>query len=234
MLHLSTRIGTRLSAVRCLSMTIRAKHSVPDLPYDYNALEPAISAEIMKVHHDKHHAAYVNGLNTAEEKYEQALRDGDLTSQIALQSAIKFNGGGEYCPSLEDNSGECHINHSLFWENLAPVSKGGGEPPKGALLSAIQKEFGSLEDFISKFNTTTAAVQGSGWGWLGYNKSSKRIEIVTLPNQDPLTTHVPLLGVDVWEHAYYLQYKNVRPDYLKAIWSVINWKTVAERFAKAQ
>ncbi|CAG8520700.1 10372_t:CDS:2 [Paraglomus brasilianum] len=170
-------------------MTTRAKHSVPDLPYDYNALEPAISAEIMKVHHDKHHAAYVSGLNVAEEKYDQALRDGDLTSQIALQSAIKFNGGG-------------HINHSLFWENLAPVSRGGGEPPKGALLSAIQKEFGSLEDFISKFNTTTAAVQGSGWGWLGYNKSSKRIEIVTLPNQDPLTTHVPLLGVDVWEHVY--------------------------------
>jgi len=199
----------------------RSKYTVPDLPYDYDALEPVISAEIMRIHHDKHHQAYVNGLNTAEEKFEQALKEDDIHGQIALQNVLKFNGGG-------------HINHSLFWTNLAPIKEGGGEPPKGALLSAIQKDFGTLEDFISKFNATTAAVQGSGWGWLGYNKTNKRLEIVTLPNQDPLITHVPLLGVDVWEHAYYLQYKNARPDYLKAIWDVINWKTVAERFAMAQ
>ncbi|GES89874.1 superoxide dismutase [Mn], mitochondrial [Rhizophagus clarus] len=198
----------------------RSKYTLPDLPYDYNALEPIISADIMKVHYEKHHQAYVNGLNQAEEKFEQALKDKDVHSQIALQPALKFNGGG-------------HINHSLFWTNLAPKNKGGGEPPEGELLSAIQKEYGSLENFISKFNTTTAAIQGSGWGWLGYNKSAKRVEIVTLPNQDPLTTHVPLLGIDVWEHAYYLQYKNARPDYLKAIWEVVNWKTVAERFEKS-
>ncbi|EXX73466.1 superoxide dismutase SOD2 [Rhizophagus irregularis DAOM 197198w] len=175
----------------------------------------------MKVHHEKHHQAYVNGLNVAEEKFEQALKDKDVISQIALQPALKFNGGG-------------HINHSLFWANLAPKKEGGGEPPNGELLSAIKKEFDSLENFISKFNTLTAAVQGSGWGWLGYNKTTKRVEIVTLPNQDPLTTHVPLLGIDVWEHAYYLQYKNARPDYLKAVWEVVNWKTVAARFENAK
>ncbi|CAJ0759967.1 3288_t:CDS:2 [Entrophospora sp. SA101] len=199
----------------------RSKYTIPDLPYDYNALEPIISAEIMEVHYTKHHQAYVNGLNAAEEKFEQAIKDQDVTAQVSLQAALKFNGGG-------------HINHSLFWKNLAPIKEGGGEPPKGALLSAIQKEFGTLEDFISKFNGTTAAIQGSGWGWLGYNKANKRLDILTLPNQDPLITHIPLLGVDVWEHAYYLQYKNARPDYLNKIWQVINWKTVAERFAKAQ
>ncbi|CAG8625181.1 1041_t:CDS:2 [Acaulospora morrowiae] len=210
-----TRAGSTIFVIS------RSKHTVPDLPYDYNALEPVISADIMKIHHDKHHQAYVNGLNVAEEKFEQALKDRDVHSQIALQEALKFNGGG-------------HINHSLFWTNLAPTKDGGGEHPKGALLSAIQKDFGSVDDFISKFNTTTVGIQGSGWGWLGYNKSNKRLEIVTLPNQDPLITHVPLLGIDVWEHAYYLQYKNARADYLKAIWAVVNWKTVAERFATAQ
>ncbi|CAB4470326.1 mitochondrial Mn-superoxide dismutase [Rhizophagus irregularis] len=215
-------IYTSTLARSSTSFTVkRSKYTLPDLPYDYNALEPIISADIMKVHHEKHHQAYVNGLNVAEEKFEQALKDKDVISQIALQPALKFNGGG-------------HINHSLFWANLAPKKEGGGEPPNGELLSAIKKEFDSLENFISKFNTLTAAVQGSGWGWLGYNKTTKRVEIVTLPNQDPLTTHVPLLGIDVWEHAYYLQYKNARPDYLKAVWEVVNWKTVAARFENAK
>ncbi|CAB4421046.1 unnamed protein product [Rhizophagus irregularis] len=215
-------IYTSTLARSSTSFTVkRSKYTLPDLPYDYNALEPIISADIMKVHHEKHHQAYVNGLNVAEEKFEQALKDKDVISQIALQPALKFNGGG-------------HINHSLFWANLAPKKEGGGEPPNGELLSAIKKEFDSLENFISKFNTITAAVQGSGWGWLGYNKTTKRVEIVTLPNQDPLTTHVPLLGIDVWEHAYYLQYKNARPDYLKAVWEVVNWKTVAARFENAK
>ncbi|CAB4399372.1 unnamed protein product [Rhizophagus irregularis] len=215
-------IYTSTLARSSTSFTVkRSKYTLPDLPYDYNALEPIISADIMKVHHEKHHQAYVNGLNVAEEKFDQALKDKDVISQIALQPALKFNGGG-------------HINHSLFWANLAPKKEGGGEPPNGELLSAIKKEFDSLENFISKFNTLTAAVQGSGWGWLGYNKTTKRVEIVTLPNQDPLTTHVPLLGIDVWEHAYYLQYKNARPDYLKAVWEVVNWKTVAARFENAK
>ncbi|ORY90439.1 Manganese/iron superoxide dismutase [Syncephalastrum racemosum] len=200
---------------------VRTKVTLPDLPYEYGALEPYINTEIMKLHHAKHHQAYVNGFNAAEEKLQNSFQANDLTAQIALQNAIKFNGGG-------------HINHSLFWQNLAPKGQGGGELPKGALSSAIEGQFGSFDKFVEKFNAAAAGVQGSGWAWLGYNKESKRLEIATTPNQDPLLGLVPLLGVDVWEHAYYLQYKNVRPDYLKAIWEVINWKTVAERFAKAQ
>ncbi|TPX48997.1 hypothetical protein SeMB42_g02781 [Synchytrium endobioticum] len=207
--------------VATIQTQVGSKHTLPDLPYDYNALEPYISADIMKLHHQKHHQTYVNNLNVAEEKYHEAGSKHDLVSQIGLQSALKFNGGG-------------HINHSIFWTVMAPPKHGGGEPPKGALLNAINKEFGSLESFIKTFNTQTAAVQGSGWGWLGYNKGAKRLEISTTPNQDPLTNLVPLLGVDVWEHAYYLQYLNVRPDYLNAIWNVINWKNVSERFVKAQ
>ncbi|KAI9299007.1 mitochondrial Mn-superoxide dismutase [Neoconidiobolus thromboides FSU 785] len=198
----------------------RTKHTLPDLPYDYNALEPVISAEIMQLHHSKHHNTYVTNLNVAEEKYQEALHQNDIKSQIALQSALKFNGGG-------------HINHSIFWQNLTPIKNGGGQLNDGALKQAIEKEFGSLDKFITKFNTQTAAVQGSGWGWLGYNKENKKLEIIALPNQDPLTSYIPLLGVDVWEHAYYLQYKNVRPDYLKAIWQIVNWKDVEQRFNEA-
>ncbi|KAI9313952.1 Manganese/iron superoxide dismutase [Dichotomocladium elegans] len=200
---------------------VRTKVTLPALPYAYNALEPYISAEIMELHHAKHHQAYVNGYNQAEEKLGQSFQGGNITEQIALQNAIKFNGGG-------------HINHSLFWKNLAPKNNGGGGKPEGALLSAIEAEWGSFDDFKAKFNAAAASVQGSGWAWLGYNKESKRLAIATTPNQDPLLSHAPLLGVDVWEHAYYLQYKNVRPDYLKAIWEVINWKEVNDRFTKSQ
>jgi superoxide dismutase, Fe-Mn family len=193
------------------------KQTLPDLPYAYDALEPVISGEIMELHHSKHHNTYVNNYNALVEKATD-----DVAGDIALQSAIKFNGGG-------------HVNHSIFWTNLAPISEGGGTPPTGELLEAIKKEFGSLEQFIAQFSAKTAAVQGSGWGWLGYDAGKKRLAIETCANQDPLSTKglVPLLGVDVWEHAYYLQYKNVRPDYLKAIWQVINWSNVAERYKTA-
>ncbi|XP_068088135.1 superoxide dismutase [Mn], mitochondrial isoform X1 [Hyperolius riggenbachi] len=195
----------------------RQKHTLPDLSYDFGALEPHISAEIMKIHHSKHHAAYVNNLNIAEEKYAEAVAKGDVTTQISLQPALKFNGGG-------------HINHTIFWTNLSP--NGGGEP-QGELLEAIKRDFGSFEKFKEKLATLSVAVQGSGWGWLGYNKEFNRLQIATCVNQDPLqgtTGLLPLLGIDVWEHAYYLQYKNVRPDYLKAIWNVINWQNVSERY----
>lgn len=145
----------------------RLKHSLPDLPYDYNALEPVISAEIMRLHHSKHHQAYVSNLNIAEEKFNEAKERKDLTAQIVLQPALKFNGGG-------------HINHSIFWTNLAPISKNGGEPPKGALLNAIAKEWGSFDSFVEKFNSSTAAVQGSGWGWL---VSFKRLNFRSLPKR---------------------------------------------------
>jgi Fe-Mn family superoxide dismutase len=181
-----------------------------------------ISAEIMNLHYNKHHATYVANLNKALEQYADAEQKNDIAALIALQSAIKFNGGG-------------HVNHSIFWTNLAPKSKGGGNPPTEKLAKAIESEFGSFQGFIDQFSAKTIAIQGSGWGWLGYNKAKGRLEIVTCDNQDPLSTKglIPLLGIDVWEHAYYLQYKNVRADYVKAIWNIINWKNVSERYETA-
>jgi Fe-Mn family superoxide dismutase len=194
---------------------------LPDLPFDYGELEPYISAAIMDVHHKKHHQAYVTNLNVAMEKLLSAQAKGDIAAAIALQPAINFNGGG-------------HVNHSIFWTNLAPPSRGGGGQPTGDLAQAINAEFGGYAAFVEQFNARCVGVQGSGWGWLGYNTAKKRVEIATCANQDPLTSLVPLLGIDVWEHAYYLQYKNVRPDYMKAVWSVVNWSNVAERLAAAK
>ncbi|OBS82858.1 hypothetical protein A6R68_23152 [Neotoma lepida] len=218
--------GRRLAPAAASAAGCRHKHSLPDLPYDYGALEPHINAQIMQLHHSKHHAAYVNNLNATEEKYREALAKGSFGVKvhrkntnfvIALQPALKFNGGG-------------HINHTIFWTNLSP--NGGGEP-KGELLEAIKRDFGSFEKFKEKLTAVSAGVQGSGWGWLGFNKEQGRLQIAACANQDPLqgtTGLIPLLGIDVWEHAYYLQYKNVRPDYLKAIWNVINWENVTERY----
>jgi len=199
-----------------------AKFELPELPYGLGDLEPVISAEIMDLHYNKHHNAYIQNLNKLLEQYAEAESNGDVAKMIALQPGIKFNGGG-------------FINHSIFWTNLAPESQGGGNPPEGALADAINRDFGSLENLIEKMSAKTIAVQGSGWGWLGYNKDAGRLEIATCQNQDPLVTKglVPLLGIDVWEHAYYLQYRNVRPEYVKAIWSIVNWKNVAERYAAA-
>lgn len=198
-------------------------YQLPPLPYDFGALEPVINAEIMNLHYSKHHQAYVNNLNKALEQCYEAEQKQDLATVVSLQSAIKFNGGG-------------HINHSIFWTNLAPIQQGGGTPPEGELAQEIQKTFGSLQNFIDLLSAKAVAVQGSGWGWLGYNKATHSLEIATCENQDPLVMKglVPLLGIDVWEHAYYLQYKNVRPDYVKEIWRVINWKNVQERFQKAK
>uniref|UniRef100_A0A8B9CI41 Superoxide dismutase n=1 Tax=Anser brachyrhynchus TaxID=132585 RepID=A0A8B9CI41_9AVES len=148
-------------------------------------------------------------------------RAGDVTAQVSLQPALKFNGGG-------------HINHTIFWTNLSP--NGGGEP-KGELMEAIKRDFGSFANFKEKLTAVSVGVQGSGWGWLGYNKEQGRLQIAACANQDPLqgtTGLIPLLGIDVWEHAYYLQYKNVRPDYLKAIWNVINWENVSSRYASCK
>eukprot|EP01132_Coremiostelium_polycephalum_P004073 gene4073-5098_t len=197
--------------------------TLPDLPYDYGALEPFISGEIMKIHHSKHHQTYVTNLNAANEKYEAASKSNNLAEMIALQSAIKFNGGG-------------HINHSIFWKNLAPKNDKGGVEPSGPLLDAIKKDFGSFSKLVDKMSSKTIAIQGSGWGWLGYDKENDRLVISTQTNQDPLAASglVPLLGIDVWEHAYYLQYKNVRADYVKNIWNIVNWSDVAERFKNAK
>ncbi|CAL9173671.1 unnamed protein product [Musa hybrid cultivar] len=193
--------------------------ALPDLEYDYGALEPAISGEIMRLHHQKHHKAYVSNYNDALEKLDAAMAKGDVPAVVRLQSAIKFNGGG-------------HINHTIFWKNLKPVNEGGGEPPHATLGWAIDTDFGSLEALVQKMNAEGAALQGSGWVWLALDKERKKLLVEATANQDPLVTKgsnlVPLLGIDVWEHAYYLQYKNVKPEYLKNIWSVMNWKYASE------
>jgi Fe-Mn family superoxide dismutase len=198
-------------------------YQLPQLPYDFGELEPAISAEIMTLHYSKHHQGYVNNLNKALEQFSDAQAKNDLSAMEALLSAIKFNGGG-------------HLNHSIFWTNLSPKNKDGGMPPTGPLAEAIKRDFGSLENLVDRFSTLATGLQGSGWGWLGYCKGQKRLTLVGCDNQDPLISKglIPLLGIDVWEHAYYLQYKNVRADYVKAIWSIVNWKNVAERFEQAQ
>lgn len=178
----------------------------------------------VQIHHSKHHQAYVTNGNLAMEKLADAQQKGDVSTVIATQQAVKFNAGG-------------HINHSIFWKNLAPVSKGGGEMVDGDLHNMIKAQYGSIDSMQTAMNAACVAVQGSGWGWLGYDKVNKRLAIAACANQDPLqatTGLVPLLGIDVWEHAYYLDYKNVRPDYLKAIWKVVNWQDVSARLDAAK
>ncbi|MDE3055907.1 MAG: superoxide dismutase [Verrucomicrobiota bacterium] len=201
----------------------KTSYKLPELPYDFNALEPVISAEIMQLHYEKHHKGYVTNLNVAIEKYHEAESRNDVASMVALQSAIKFNGGG-------------HINHSFFWTLLTSPSKRSAEMPKGELATMIDRDFGSFPLLKEKFNAMTVAIQGSGWGWLGYHRGMKRLELASCANQDPLSTQglIPVFGVDVWEHAYYLQYKNVRADYVQAIWGILNWSNIEERFAKAK
>jgi len=194
----------------------RGKATLPDLPYDYSALEPHISGKIMELHHSKHHNTYVTSYNAAVEKVSEALDS--PTKQIELQPLINFHGGG-------------HINHSLFWENLAPKSAGGGEPPKGKLGAVIKDSYGSLENLQKLFQQKLAVIQGSGWAWLVKDKESGAISVKTYANQDPVVGQFePLLGIDAWEHAYYLQYENRKAEYFSAIWNVINWKAAEKRF----
>jgi len=198
------------------------KYTLPDLPYAYNALEPIISEEIMKLHHDKHHAAYVNNLNTAIEKYpdlfeksaEDLLRDLNAIPED-IRTAVRNNGGG-------------HVNHSMFWKIMSPNA--GGEP-SGKLADEIKKTFGSFAEFQQKFNDEGVKRFGSGWVWLIKNKNGA-LEVISTANQDnPMSEgNFPIMGNDVWEHAYYLQYKNLRADYLKAWWNLVNWKEISNTF----
>ena len=195
---------------------------LPPLPYAYDALEPTIDAQTMTIHHDKHHAAYVNNLNAALEKHPE-LADktvDDLVANLAsvpedIRPAVRNNGGG-------------HVNHTLFWEILAP---GGSSVPTGALATAIDAAFGSFDDFKKQFQDAGVKRFGSGWAWLVKDAGGK-LAIVSTANQDSPTTDglTPLLGNDVWEHAYYLKYQNRRPDYLAAWWAVVNWDLVGARF----
>ncbi len=198
-------------------------YEVPDLPYAYDALEPHIDEATMKVHHDKHHQAYVDKANAALEGTEWADKDvEDVLKNLGSlpadkQGPVRNNAGG-------------HYNHSLFWEMLSPD---GGGAPSGELAEAIDAAFGSFDDFKEAFKNGGIGQFGSGWVWLVTDGNG--VEVVSTPNQDsPISDgKTPLLGVDVWEHAYYLKYQNRRPDYLDAFWNVVNWDYVAERYAAA-
>jgi Fe-Mn family superoxide dismutase len=196
-------------------------YEVPPLPYDYAALEPHIDEATMRVHHDKHHQAYVDKANAALEGTEWADKTVDevLQNLDALpedkRTAVRNNAGG-------------HYNHSLFWTWMSP--EGGGEPD-GALAAAIESSFGSFADFQAKLKDAGVNRFGSGWSWLVYDGSG--LAVVSTPNQDsPISDgQMPLVGVDVWEHAYYLKYQNRRPDYIDAWWNVVNWAAIGERYA---
>ena len=201
-------------------------YTLAPLPYDYAALEPFIDVETMHLHHDKHHQAYVNNLNAALEKYpelaaksvENLIADLNAVPE-AIRGAVRNNGGG-------------HANHTIFWTLMGPVGTPGvGGAPTGAIADQIAKDFGDFEAFKKTFNETTAKQFGSGWGWLTFEDG--KLKISTTPNQDsPLNQGIkPILGNDVWEHAYYLKYQNKRPDYLAAWWNVVNWNEVNKRFA---
>jgi Fe-Mn family superoxide dismutase len=197
--------------------------SVPPLPYAYDALEPHIDQQTMELHHDKHHQAYVDKANAALEGTEFA--DKSIEEIVANLDALPADKQGPV-----RNNGGGHYNHSLFWESL---QGDGVQTPQGELAAAIDAAFGSFDEFKSQFEAAGVARFGSGWVWLVKNGSG--VEIITTPNQDtPLAEgKTPLLGNDVWEHAYYLKYQNRRPEYLKAFWNVVNWTTVAERYAAA-
>ncbi|MBU5368217.1 superoxide dismutase [Enterococcus avium] len=200
-------------------------YTLPDLPYGYDALEPYIDVETMHLHHDKHHNTYVTNLNAAIEKYpelgEQSIEE--LMKNLNevpddIRTAVRNNGGG-------------HANHSFFWKIMAPNA--GGEPT-GAIKDAIDQAFGSFEKMKEEFKTAATGRFGSGWAWLVLNNG--KLEITSTANQDsPLTDgKTPIIGLDVWEHAYYLKYKNVRPDYIAAFWDVVNWDQANENLANAK
>jgi Fe-Mn family superoxide dismutase len=197
-------------------------HQVPPLPYDFGALEPHIDAQTMQIHHDKHHGAYVTNLNAALEKHP------NLAGKSAEDLIKSLNAVPEEIRTAVRNNGGGHVNHSMFWTIMGP--KAGGEP-SGALADAIKQAFGSFADFQSKFNDAGLKRFGSGWAWL-IRTAAGKLEITSTPNQDNpmMDGSYPIMGNDVWEHAYYLKYKNVRGDYLKAWWNVVNWKEVEKRF----
>ena len=203
------------------------KYTLPEMPYAYDALEPHIDAQTMEIHHSKHHQKYTDTMNGALEKLSPELQEKDIEEILSninqvpddVKGAINFNGGG-------------YDNHKLFWNSMK--QNGGGEPT-GAIADAINDSFGSFAEFKELFSSKTAPIQGSGWGWLVYNPNSTKVEYKAMSNQTSPRTEglVPLLGLDVWEHAYYLKYQNKRPDYIAAWWNVINWDEVSKRYQGA-
>ncbi len=214
-----------LAPVSALAREKAAGFTLPKLPYEYDALEPHIDAETMKIHHDRHHKAYVDGLNKALEgqtdllkmNVNDLLRNLDKVPEKSRQAVVNMGGG--------------HANHTLFWTVMGP--KAGGQP-SGALAKAIDDAFESFDKFQSLLATNAMTQFGSGWAWLVAGRGGK-LEVVKTPNQNSplLDGKTPILGIDVWEHAYYLKYQNKRADYVKAWWNVVNWKEVGERLASA-
>ncbi|MBN6056537.1 superoxide dismutase [Nonomuraea sp. RK-328] len=195
------------------------EYTLPDMPYDYAALEPAITGEILELHHAKHHAAYVKGANDTLERLAEARDKGEFGGLVGLEKTFAFNLSG-------------HVLHTIFWQNLSPD---GGDRPDGELGDAITEHFGSFDAFKKQLTTATATVQGSGWGVLAWEPLGRRLVVEQVydhhGNVGMNTT--PLLVFDAWEHAYYLQYRNVRPDYVEKLWGLINWTDVITRFDAA-
>jgi superoxide dismutase, Fe-Mn family len=199
---------------------IRTKVSLPELKYKFEELEPFISADLNTLHYTKHHQTYVNGINTALEQQAAAKEAGDLKKCVDLQQNIKFHGGG-------------YQNHCLYWESLAPQSQGGGKLPdeSSAFYKAVIQQYGSFENLIKIANAQLAGVQGSGWVFICKNTNNGAVEVVQRYNHETASGHLkPLLALDAWEHAYYLQYKNVKVEFFSAIWNVINWAGAAKKF----
>ncbi|MFB9678213.1 superoxide dismutase [Streptosporangium vulgare] len=193
------------------------EYVLPDMPYDYAALEPAITGEILELHHSKHHAAYVKGANDTLERLAEARDRGEFGGLVGLEKTFAFNLSG-------------HVLHSIFWENLSPD---GGDRPDGELAAAIDEHFGSFEALQRQLTAATAGVQGSGWGILAWEPLGRRlvVEQVYDHHGNVGTNSTPLLVFDAWEHAYYLQYRNVRPDYVEKLWTLVNWADVTQRFS---
>ena len=195
-------------------------YTLPELPYDYGTLEPHYSAELLKLHHGKHHAAYVTGANQTLEKLAEARAKDDFAAINQLQKSLAFHLSG-------------HVLHSLFWKNLAP--KGGGQPD-GELGAAVKEFFGSFDGFKHQLNEAASNIQGSGWGALAWEPLGKRLVVEQVYDHQGNIGNgtVPLLVLDMWEHAYYLQYRNVKGDWVKAFWQIVNWPDVARRFASVR
>jgi Fe-Mn family superoxide dismutase len=213
-------VRPKTQIVRASKEDAMTRFKLPPLGYDFGALEPHISAEIMELHHDKHHRAYVDGANVAIEKLAAARDKDDFTNIAAIERALAFNVSG-------------HILHSIFWRNLSP--KGGGDP-KGALASAINRDFGNVATLRKQLNHAATTIMGSGWAALVWDPASRRLGTTQIHDHQSDVTQagVPLLVMDAWEHAYYLQYKNRKADFFTALWALWNWDDVAARFERAQ
>ncbi|HLI00361.1 MAG TPA: superoxide dismutase [Acidimicrobiales bacterium] len=195
-------------------------YSLPELPYDYSALEPHISGQIIELHHDKHHNTYVQGANSTLEALGEARQSSNFGAIVGLEKSLAFNLSG-------------HVLHSIYWTNMTP---GGGGTPEGELAAAIDEEFGSFDAFKGQLTAATTTVQGSGWGALAWDPLGRRLVIEQIYDHQGNVGQggIPLFVIDIWEHAFYLQYKNVKADYVTAFWNLVNWQNVASRFEAAK